>query len=86
MLFVWNNGPHLFYAISKYHMLQNDWFSSGFLLIECYGALIISPTGLFKRAILESGPAINPTWGRNTVEQGLAFGEMLKAALDCDNT
>ena len=48
--------------------------------------MIISPTGLFKRAILESGPAINPSWGRNTVEQGLAFGEMLKAALDCDNT
>ena len=47
---------------------------------------ILSPlsSGLFKRAILQSGPAINPSWGTNTKEQALKYGEMLKTALQCD--
>ena len=40
---------------------------------------------LFKRAILQSGPAINPTWGRNTKEQALSFADKFKGILNCQN-
>ena len=59
---------------------------------ESAGALsvayqILSPlsSGLFKRAILQSGPSINPSWGTNTQEQALKYGQMLKTALHCED-
>ena len=59
---------------------------------ESAGALsvanhILSPIskGLFNRAIIQSGPAINPSWGRNTKAQALAYGEMFKTALNCED-
>ena len=50
---------------------------------ESAGALsvayqVISPLskGLFQRAIMQSGPAINPSWGRITKEQANTYGEI----------
>ena len=50
---------------------------------ESAGALsvayqVISPLskGLFQRAIMQSGPAINPSWGRNSKEQAETYCEI----------
>ena len=60
---------------------------------ESAGALsvayqVISPLskGLFQRAIIQSGPAINPSWGRNSKEQANTYGNMLLQALNCEGT